>query len=138
MTLHEDVARINEGDTVTAEFRHHDGKRRRQYEITGPVHKAVGTLMLGPFTLCFTDEEGTYATTNLMRIVHVDRAPAPLYANRPDIKGPRQFDVVVMDGTDTPCLTFADGYWRGHGGSRWDTEELTDVATLTLVAEAIP
>jgi len=141
MTLHEDVARINEGDTVTAEFRHGG----RQYEITGPAYVLDGkkddALMLGPFTLGFTDGDGAYANANLLRVVAHTPKPAPLYANRPDIKAPRPYDVVAADdypGGELMPLTYWNGAWRAHTGSRWTTDELLAVGPLTLVGAAIP
>jgi len=131
MTLQADVARINEGDTVTAEFRHHEG----QYEITGTVTKDFGDLKLGPFTLSYEDMMGQYPNANLLRVVAHTPKPAPLYTNRPDIKAPRDYDVVTNGKT---VCTFVGSGWRGQGGSYWSTQELLAAGPLTLVGAAIP
>jgi len=135
MTLHEDVARINEGDTVTAEYRHNGA----QYEITGTAQKWRHDLNLGPFAIAYEVDSDLYGVNaNLLRIVAHTPKPAPLYANRPDIKSPRPFDVVMAEGYGEAPLTFWSNRWRAHGGSAWETSELLEVGPLTLVGAAIP
>jgi len=135
MTLQADVNRINEGDAVTAEFRH----GHEHYEITGTVTRDFGDLRLGPFTLSYEDMMGQYPNANLLRVVAHTPKPAPLYANRPDIKAPRDLDVVTRPSHRQPYTYWAEeGAWRGHGGMYWSTEGLLEVGPLTLVGAAIP
>jgi len=132
MTLHEDVARINAGDTVTAEITYYDSP----YEITGRASKTShGDMMLGPFALAFADTTGVYPNSRLLRVIDHQPAPAPLYSNRPDIKAPRDYDVVRNGNA---VCTYLAGGWRGHGGSYWTTDEMRAAGPLTLVGAAIP
>ena len=134
MTLHEDVARINDGDTVTAEIKHYGD----QFEITGPVKMVRETLALGPFALAYVGDGGQYPSGALLRVIDHQPAPAPLYANRPDITEPRDLDTVTRCGHEEPISYYAKANrWRCHYGSIWTTEGLREVGPLTLVAEAI-
>jgi len=138
MTLHEDVARINAGDTVTAEITYYDSP----YEITGRASKTShGDMMLGPFALAFADTTGVYPNSRLLRVIDHQSAPEPLYTNRPDIKAPRPYDVVAAEnqpGGEVMPLTYWNGAWRAHTGTMWTTEQLLEVGPLTLLATAQP
>ena len=141
MTLIADVARINAGDTVTAEFTYYDAP----FEITGRASKSGGDMMLGPFTLAYEDMMGVYPNSRLLRVIAHQPAPKPLYTNRPDIKAPRAYDVVVRvspSGKRFGPYIYDDSRadhigWRNHSGTFWETAELLEVGPLTLVGEAI-